>query len=114
MAATGEEVAVTRFIDVRPDEEDLPSELVLAAGDVVRVSATGGRVSSGTAVELLGTLSESVVGTDGSVLTPLGAPGTVLFRAVAPGRAEVELMTGDPFGPAGTRATHRVLVRVEA
>jgi hypothetical protein len=106
-------VVVTRFIDVRLDDEELPAEVVLATGDVVRVSATGGRIISGMAVELLGTLSSSVVGTDGSVLTPLGAPDTVLFRAVAPGRAVVEVMTGDPFGPPGARATHRVLVRVQ-
>lgn len=101
---------MSRYIDVRPDEEGLPAELVIAVGDVVRFSATGGRIRSGTGVELLGVLSESVVGTDGSVLTPLGAPGTVLVRARSPGLAVVDVVTGDPFRSPVTRS---VVVRVE-
>jgi hypothetical protein len=101
---------MSRLVDIRPDEEGLPSELVLAVGDVVRFAATGGRVTSGTAVELVGVLSDSVVGTDGSVLTPLGAPGAVLFRATSAGRAEVDVVTGDPFRSPVTR---RVVMRVE-
>jgi len=101
---------VSRYIDIRPDAEGLPSELVLGVGDVVRFAATGGRVRSGTGVELLGILSDSVVGTDGSVVTPLGAPGAVLFRARAPGRAVVDVVSGDPFR---SPVTHSVVVRVE-
>jgi len=87
---------VGRYIDIRPDDEGLPAELVLAVGDVVRVAATGGGVRSGTGVELLGILTESVVGIDGSVLTPLGPPGCVLFRAREPGRGGGERGSGDP------------------
>ncbi len=99
---------MSRYIDIRPEEA--PAELVLAVGDVVRFSATGGRISSGNAVELLGIMNESVVGTDGSVLTPMGAPGTVLVRALAPGRAVVDVVSGDPFG---TSVTRSIAVRVE-
>ena len=99
-----------RYIDIRPDDEGLPAELVLAVGDVVRVAATGGGVRSGTGVELLGILTEGVVGIDGSVLTPLGPPGCVLFRAREPGRAVVELVSGDPFRQPLTRT---LAVRVE-
>jgi hypothetical protein len=101
---------VSRFIDIRPEEEGLPAELVLRAGDVVRFAATGGGVRSGTGVELLGILSESVVGTDGSVLTPLDAPGVVLLRAQAPGRAVVDVVSGDPFLSPVSRS---VVIRVE-
>jgi hypothetical protein len=101
---------VGRYIDIRPDDEGLPAELVLGVGDVVRVAATGGGVRSGTGVELLGILTDSVVGTDGSVLTPLGPPGAVLFRAREPGRAVVELVSGDPFRESVTRS---LVVRVE-
>lgn len=101
---------MSRYIDIRPDEEGLPSELVIAVGDVVRFVATGGRVRSGTGVELLGILSDSVVGTDGSVLTPLGPPGAVLFRGQSPGRAVVDVVSGDPFR---SPTTHSVVVRVE-
>jgi hypothetical protein len=101
---------VGRYLDIRPDDEGLPAELVLGVGDVVRVAATGGSVRSGTGVELLGILTDSVVGTDGSVLTPLGPPGAVLFRAREPGRAVIELVSGDPFrGP----LTRTLVVRVE-
>ena len=99
-----------RYIDIRPDDEGLPAELVLAVGDVVRVAATGGGVRSGTGVELLGILTDSVVGIDGSVLTPLGPPGAVLFRAREPGRSVVDLVSGDPFREPLTRS---LVVRVE-
>jgi hypothetical protein len=100
---------VGRYLDIRPDE-GLPAELVLAVGDVVRVAATGGGVRSGTGVELLGILTDSVVGIDGSVLSPLGPPGAVLFRAREPGHAVVELVSGDPFREPVTRT---LSVRVE-
>ena len=99
-----------RYIDLRPDEDGMPAELVLAVGDVVRVAATGGGVRSGSGVEVLGILTDSVIGTDGSVLTPLGPPGVVLLRAREPGRAVVDLVSGDPFGSPVTRG---LVVRVE-
>jgi hypothetical protein len=102
---------MSRYIEVRPDEEGLAQELVLRVGDVVRFAATGGRVRSGTGVELLGILSEGVVAADGSVLTPLGAPGVVLFRARSPGSSVVDVVSGDPFGSPVTRS---VVLRVEA
>jgi hypothetical protein len=101
---------VGRYIDIRPDQEGLPAELALTVGDVVRVAATGGHVRSGSGVELLGILAESVVGTDGTVLTPLGPPGVVLFRALEPGHAVVDVVTGNPFGSPVTRS---IAVRIE-
>ena len=101
---------MSRFIDIRPDEEGLPSELVIMVGDVVRFTATGGRIRSGTGVELLGILSDSVVGTSGAVLTPLGPPTSVLFLARSPGSAVVDVVSGDPFG---ATATSSIIVRVE-
>jgi hypothetical protein len=101
---------MSRLIDIRPDEDGLPPELVVAVGDVIRVAASGGRIRSGSGVELLGVLSESVIGTDGSVLTPLGAPGAVLLRARSPGRAVVDVVIGDPFRAPVTRS---VTIRVE-
>jgi hypothetical protein len=101
---------MNRFIDIRPDEEGLPSELVISVGDVVRFTATGGRIRSGTGVELLGILSDSVVGAGGSVLTPLGPPAAVLFLARSPGSAVVDVVSGDPFRSPTTRS---VIIRVE-
>ena len=99
---------MSRLIEIGPDE--VPRELVLAVGDVVRVAASGGQVRSGTAVELLGILTDGVLATDGSVLTPLGPPGTVLLRASFPGRAVVDVVSGDPFHSPVTRS---LVVRVE-
>ena len=99
-----------RYVDLRPDDEGLPGELVLAVGDVVRVAATGGTVRSGDGVELLGILTDAVVGIDGSVVTPVGPPGVVLLRAREPGRAVLDLVSGDPFREPLTRT---LVVRVE-
>ena len=88
----------------------MPAELVLSVGDVVRITATGGGVRSGSGVEVLGILTEGVVGTDGAVRTPLGPPGAVLLRACEPGRAVVDVASGDPFRDPVTRA---LVVRVE-
>ncbi|MFF0943302.1 hypothetical protein ACFYE2_03625 [Kocuria sp. CPCC 205300] len=100
-----------RLIDIRPGEERVPDELALTVGDVIRIAATGGRIHTGTAVEMLGVFTDSVVGTDGSILTPLGAPAIIMFRARQPGTAIVDIVLGTPFGPSETRS---VLFRVES
>jgi hypothetical protein len=65
-------------------------------GDVLLFHATGGRIRSGDdVVELLGPFLSAVLGDDGKVWTPLGLPNTVLFRARKPGRAEIDVITGD-------------------
>ena len=67
-------------------------------GDVLLFHATGGRVESGAdAVDLLPPLLSAVVGTDGTVLAPAGAPNIVLVRVGHPGQARLELVTGDPW-----------------
>jgi hypothetical protein len=74
------------------------SPLTLHPGDVLLVRATGGHVRSGEdVVELLGPFLAAVVGDDGAVVAPMGAPNTVLFRARRPGRALIDVVTGDPF-----------------
>jgi hypothetical protein len=100
---------MARYIDVRPGDGELPGELRLTVGDVVRVAASGARVTAGDGVEVLGVLTEAVVGTDGSVLTPLGPPTTVLLRARAAGRADVDVVRGDPYrSPSARRITFSV------
>ena len=101
---------MSRYVDVRSGADGVPAELVLGVGDVVRFAATGCRIVSGSAVEVVGILTQSVLGTDGSIVSPMGVPGTVLLRAREVGEATVEVVTGDPFGAA---ARHAVAVRVE-
>jgi hypothetical protein len=86
-----------RLIDLRPNQQEVPADLAVALGDVLRFAASGGRVREGEAVELVGVFSTAAVGLDGNLLTPAGAPDVVLFRAVRPGQATLEVMSGDPF-----------------
>lgn len=70
---------------------------------VLHISATGGHVRSGEdVIEILGPFLPAVLGDDGNVLTPMGPPNAVLFRALKPGRAEVDVVTGDPWGKSQT------------
>lgn len=85
------------LIRVEPTAQDLPRRLAVGVGDVLSFAATGGRVRDGPAVELLGLYVAGVVVPDGRVLSPAGPPGTVLFRAVRPGLAVLEVTTGDPW-----------------
>ncbi|WP_142044083.1 hypothetical protein [Arthrobacter sp. SLBN-100] len=101
---------MNRLIDIQPGLQDLPAELVIGVGDVLKFSATGAHLRAGTSLELVGILQDCVVGTDGRVISPMGAPGTVLWRAVASGPAVLDVVTGDPWqGP----VTWSINVRVE-
>ena len=101
---------MSRLIDIQPDRQDLPAELVVEVGDVLRFAATGGRIRTGAAIELIGILNDCVLGTNGQVLRPIGAPGTVLFRANEQGRTVLEIVTGDPWQSSSTLTLN---VRVE-
>jgi len=88
---------MARLIEVQ-DAGGCPSPLTVRQGDVLLFRAAGGRVrAGGDAVELWGPFLPGVVGEDGDVLTPMGPPNAVLFRARRPGRARVDVVTGDPF-----------------
>jgi hypothetical protein len=86
-----------RLIEV-PDAQKCASDLPLQTGDMLLFHASGGRIGSGgDVVEMLGPLLEAIVGEDGNVLTPMGAPNVVLVRARRPGRAAIDVITGDPW-----------------
>ncbi|MDT3444298.1 MULTISPECIES: hypothetical protein [unclassified Pseudofrankia] len=88
---------MSRLIEAQPAALNPALPVTLQVGDVLRLAASGGRVREGSSVELLGIFTEGLVGTDGTVLTPLGAPNTVLFRARVPGQSTVDVVTGDPW-----------------
>lgn len=88
---------MSRIIEIRPGSEPVPAQLTVAPGDVLRFTASGGHVRTGSAVHLVGIFVPALVGTDGRVLAPMGAPNTVLFHALTPGRAEIDVVTGDPW-----------------
>lgn len=81
-----------------PDAQKCPSPLTVHTGDVLRFQATGGHVRSGSGVvEMLGPFLPAVLGDNGTIFAPMGAPNTVLFRACHPGRAQIDVVTGDPW-----------------
>jgi hypothetical protein len=87
-----------RLFELKPKAEEIPADLTIAVGDVLRFAASGGRVLDGGAVEALGAFVRGTLGTDGRAMSPAGTPNAVLFRAVAPGRATIDIVYGDPFG----------------
>jgi hypothetical protein len=80
------------------DAQKCPSPLTVHTGDVLLFHATGGHVhSGGDVVEMQGPFLPAVLGDNGNVLAPMGAPNTVLFRACRPGQALIDVVTGDPW-----------------
>jgi hypothetical protein len=86
-----------RLIDVQ-DEQQCPTPLLLRAGDVVLFHASGARVRSGAdVVEVLGSFNQALIGLDGTIMAPSGAPNAVLLRTRKIGDATVDLFAGDPW-----------------
>lgn len=86
-----------RLIDMQATQ-DLPPRLTIQSGDLLLFGATGGHVRSGPdVIEILGSFLPGVVGVNGQVLSPLGAPNSVVFLAHCPGRATIDVVTGDPW-----------------
>ncbi len=86
-----------RLIEVS-DARAGPSAQTLSVGDVLLFRAAGGHVRSGdNVIELVGIFVQAVVGNEGAIVTPMGPPNTVLFRALKPGHARIDVVTGDPF-----------------
>lgn len=100
---------MARLIEIQ-NTDLLPSALLLQTGDLLWFAASGGYVRSNdgdefeaaVVVEMLGAFVQSVIGTNGQILSPIGAPNTVLFVARRPGRATIEVITGDPFSQTQT------------
>ena len=91
-AGTG---AMGRLIEVQ-DAQACPSPLTVHQGDVLLVRATGGHVRfGGDVVEMWGPFLPAVLGDNGDILTPMGTPNTLLFRVRRPGRAMIDVVTGD-------------------
>jgi len=85
-----------RFIEVS-DARKCPSQII-KVGDVLMFHAAGGHIRSGEdVVELVGPFVTAIVGDKGVIVTAMGPPNTVLFRARQPGRALVDVLIGDPF-----------------
>jgi hypothetical protein len=100
-----------RLIEVQP-VQDLPVSLTIGVSDALLFTATGGHVRSGSdVVEILGPFNPGVLGDNGRVLSPMGAPNRILFIARQPGRATIDVVTGDPWRVPDTTA---LILTVEA
>lgn len=86
-----------RLIEVQ-HTQDLPMSLTIRVGDMLVFGATGGHVHSGAeVVEILGPFLPGVLGENGQILAPMASPNAVLFLARRPGRATIDVVTGDPW-----------------
>jgi hypothetical protein len=86
-----------RLIEIQHAPE-APARLTMEVGDLLQFAATGGHVRSGTDVlEMLDPSLPAVVAPHGEIISPLGAPTTVMFVARSPGRATIDVVTGDPW-----------------
>jgi hypothetical protein len=94
---------LARLVEVQGTRE-CPSSLVVRPGELLLFWAAGGHVRSGhDVVELLGAFVTATVGDNGEILEPMGPPNAVVMRAKAPGRALIDVVTGDPFHAPITR-----------
>jgi hypothetical protein len=76
----------------------MPSIITIGRADVLLFRASGGRVTAGTGLmQVIGPLITGVVVNNGQILSPGGAPNAILILAVKAGKAQLEIVTGDPF-----------------
>ena len=88
---------MARLIEVQ-HAQVFPPSLTIKVGDVLAFGATGGHFQSGmNVIKILGPFLPAVVGDNGQILSPMGAPNAVWFLARRPGRATIDVVTGDPW-----------------
>ncbi|HEX8350315.1 MAG TPA: hypothetical protein VF598_10165 [Hymenobacter sp.] len=90
---------------------DLPARVRLEVGDVLLFPASGGRVQNGTeSLAFLGAFLPGLLQPGGEILSPMGAPNTVLFHAHSRGQATIAVMAGDPWQDPITKILEVIVV----
>ena len=88
---------MARMIEVR-HPKTCPPSMEIKVGDLLVFVATGGHIRSGAdLVQFFGPFINGILGNDGKVITPMGAPHTVMFFCRGPGHANIDVVTGDPW-----------------
>jgi hypothetical protein len=88
---------MSRLIEVQ-HVESCPPNLTINVGDVLAFAATGGHVRSGANVlEILGPFLPATLADDGQIVSPMGTPSLLWLLARHPGRATIDVVTGDPW-----------------
>jgi hypothetical protein len=86
-----------RLIEVQ-QVQSAPPNLTIRVGDVLAFGATGGHVrSDGDVIEILGPFLPATLADNGQIVSPMGTPSVLWFLARRPGRATVDVVTGDPW-----------------
>lgn len=85
-----------RLIELQ-DVKNCSEALTIRVGDVLMISGSGGRIESGSSIELGGPYIPATAVTSGEVLTPMGAPHTMLAWACRRGLTILEIVSGDPW-----------------
>src|SRR5262245_59361175 len=86
---------MARLVEIR-QARDVPPRLVIGVGDLLLINAGGGVIRAGSdAIEMLGPFRPAAIVGDGTLLSPEGMPGTVMFLARAQGSAVIEVLSGD-------------------
>jgi hypothetical protein len=81
--------------------------LSIHVGDVLLIHASGGRIQSGSSLELGGPYLPATAVEPGEVLTAVGVPHTMLAWARHAGPTILEMISGDPW-----QRTERAIVHV--
>jgi hypothetical protein len=98
---------MSRLIDIGTEPV---AELIVRVGDVLSFGASGGRVEEGgSAIEALGAFRPAIVATTGEVMSPETPATTMLFRAVARGRARLSLFSSLDWAAPATRSVEIVV-----
>ena len=96
------------------DPSRLRTAIHIRPGDVLWFSATGGRLdddpSSDGCIEVIGSLCEGLLVETGELVAAAGPPTAFLVRALRPGRAKVEVFTGDPWRSSSAHVVEIVVV----
>lgn len=93
-----------RLIEVQAPRKG-PPRVTIQVGDVLLFKAAGCGVREGEAfVDILGPFLPAILVDHGEILTPQGPPNTVLVRALNPGQAVLDVITGNPFYETRTAA----------
>jgi hypothetical protein len=88
---------MARLIEVQAAQA-LPASFTLEPGDLLLFQASGGHLLAGAGVvELLGAFLPGTMAPGGAIVSPMGAPNTVLFLARQPGQARIGVVRGDPW-----------------
>src|SRR5947207_2642195 len=95
-----------RLIELQ-DVKNTHAPITIRVDDVLLILGSGGRIKSGSSVELGGPYIPATAVASGEVVTAMGTPGTILAWARKPGLTILDVVSGDPW-----RETEKTVLHV--